>query len=91
MCHGYFTRLHNFTFYYHYVMFYTFTAYIDLDPDPGRMVVATASGEFSDQDKARIFARGFAWETCAAYEQPVDVAFRATSSEFTLWEFCPIF
>lgn len=72
-------------------MLYRFTAYIDLDPDPGRVVVATAQGDFSDHDKARYFARGLAWEVYRDLQQPVDVAFRATGSEFTSWEFCPIF
>lgn len=72
-------------------MVYTFTAYIDLDPDPGRMVVATATAELSDQDKAKIFARGFAWEVYQEHKVPVDVAIRAAGSVFTSWVFCPIF
>lgn len=72
-------------------MLYTFTAYIDLDPDPGRVVVATAQAELSDHDCAQVFARGFAWQVYQEHQQPVDVAFRAAGSEFTSWAFCPIF
>lgn len=70
---------------------YKFTAYIDLDPDPGRVVAATAIGRFDDFDKAQIFARGFALEVYNEQHVPVDVAFRAAGSEFTSWVFCPIF
>lgn len=72
-------------------MLYRFTAYIDLDPDPGRVVVATAQAELSDQDKAQIFARGFAWQVFQEHQVPVDVGYRAEGSEFTSWAFCPIF
>lgn len=72
-------------------MLYKFTAFIDIDERPGRKVVALAHGDFSDHDKARYFARGFAWEIFNEFQQPVDVAFHAADSEFTSWVFCPIF
>lgn len=70
---------------------YKFTAYINLDPDPGRVVAATAIRHFSDFNKAQLFARGFAWEVYKEHQQPVDVAFRAAGSEHTSWVICPIF
>lgn len=72
-------------------MVYTFTAYIDLDPDPGRVVAATAIKRFDNSNEAQIFARGFAWQVYQEHQQPVDVAFRAAGSEFTSWAFYPIF
>lgn len=70
---------------------YKFTAYIDLDPDPGRVVAATAVKRFNDFDDAQKFAREFALDVYNEHNLPVDVAFRAAGSKFTSWAFCPIF